>query len=59
MVEQAKKDFILSHKKLKGFFNHLKDYDIENEPKSNAYEVFEEDLNEKTHPLSTWMEEAT
>lgn len=59
MSEQTKKAFILSVKRLRFFFNNIKDYTQEHGPvleaRANVQSCSDEDLSSVTK----WMEEAT
>lgn len=48
MTDQSKKSFVLSVKRLRFFFNHMKDYDLsrgpEVEARANVQSCSEEDL---------------
>lgn len=59
MSEQVKKSFILSVKRLRYFFNHMKEFDLEQGPlvdqRANVQSCSEEDLAN----IVKWMEEGT
>lgn len=52
MVDQAKKNFILSLKRFKCFYNQIKEYEEGIEKKAEVQQVSLDELNEKLHPIS-------
>ena len=59
MSDQVKKTFIVSVKRLKYFFNNMKDYEVENGPqleaRANIQAVSDEDISN----ITKWMAEGT
>eukprot|EP00347_Sterkiella_histriomuscorum_P011500 403372217 len=59
MTDQSKRNFILALKRLRFFFNHLKDYEEGLEMRADYQACNPDDINEKINPMAKWMDEAT
>ncbi|CDW83067.1 UNKNOWN [Stylonychia lemnae] len=59
MADTARKSFILSLKRLKFFFNNLREYEEGLENRADIQSCSPDQLNEKIIPVAKYMEEAT